>query len=247
MIGGAFSVVVSAGSFLYTSYVLCHLTYFLSSHNENHRTMLRVKTREDNLVLSTLWSLLVNSCLVSGFMVQHSLMASKFAKEIYAKLRIEHLERSLYNASTAAVLHLLLSGWTPIPWVTIWNIDTTYHNTLWLTFTAFHVLGWSVIYSGSLMMDISELAGLKQVYYKISARPDPMTMKSKELRRYFAHMRHPSFMGFLIILWIHPFMTIDRVLLSSILTIYMILAWSIDQDDYDYHADTIRWKWRQLS
>ncbi|XP_015585946.1 nurim homolog [Cephus cinctus] len=246
MISKSFSIAVCTSSFLYTFYILCNLMYFLSTHNENQKTLLQT-TKAENLNLSTTWALLMNACLLSSFMLQHSVMASNYAKEIYSKLDIQDLERSIYNASSAAVLHLLMRYWQSVPWVSIWDIDTAHNNTLWLVFSGFHVLGWFIVYSGCLMMDISELAGLKQVYYKISARPSPMAMKSLELQRYYAHMRHPSFSGFLIILWLHPFMTVDRFLLATIVTLYMVLMWSIDENDYNYHANVIRRKRLQLS
>ncbi|XP_017875090.1 nurim homolog isoform X3 [Ceratina calcarata] len=99
---------------------------------------------------------------------------------------------------------------------------------------------------GCLMMDLSELAGLKQVYYKFSSRPCPIVMKSRGLLRYYMHMRHPSLTGFLIIFWIHPYMTLDRLLLASILTIYMGLMWTIDKEDYDYHAHLVKLKQNEL-
>ena len=133
-------------------------------------------------------------------------MASDFVKQIYRYLKIEDIERSIYNAFSAAALHLITKTWLPTPDVLLWNIDTTENSKIWLAVTSIHILGWFVIYSGCLMMDISELVGLKQVYYKFHGWPCPLSMKSKELRRYYAHMRHPSFTGFLMILWIYPYM-----------------------------------------
>ena len=134
-------------------------------------------------------------------------MATDLVKSIYEKFYLQDIERSIYNAASAGALHYLINTWRPVPWISLWEVDTTQGNTLWLIFTAVHVVGWFIVYSGCLMMDISELAGLKQVYYKLSARPCPLSIKSRELQRYYAHMRHPSFTGFLMILWIHPFMT----------------------------------------
>lgn len=133
-------------------------------------------------------------------------MASDVVKNLYKQFQIQEVERSIYNASTAAVVHFLISNWRPTPWAAVWSVNTYFNTKLWLIFTAIHVLAWFIIYSGCVMMDISELMGLKQIYYKISGRPTPMSMKRKELQRLYSHMRHPSFTGFLIILWIHPFM-----------------------------------------
>ncbi|XP_033224161.1 nurim homolog [Belonocnema kinseyi] len=237
---------VWGSSFLYTFYVLCNFMYFLSNQYDNQKIASRPES-DDNLVLTMLWDFLIDTCLISAFILQHSVMASDFVKRIYSALKIEDLDRSVYNACSAAVLHLMVKTWVPVSLVTLWNINTTSYSKIWLLMTAIHVLGWVFIYSGCLMMDISELVGLKQVLYKISCRPCPMNMKSRELRRFYGHMRHPSFTGFLMILWIHPIMSIDRLLLAVILTVYMIGMWNIDEDDYRYHSYVIQRKKRELS
>ncbi|XP_017875089.1 nurim homolog isoform X2 [Ceratina calcarata] len=150
------------------------------------------------------------------------------------------------DMTLAMTLHLLISKWEFISSVTLWKVDTFSNDVSWYTFTTLHVLAWIIIYSGCLMMDLSELAGLKQVYYKFSSRPCPIVMKSRGLLRYYMHMRHPSLTGFLIIFWIHPYMTLDRLLLASILTIYMGLMWTIDKEDYDYHAHLVKLKQNEL-
>ncbi|XP_046141689.1 nurim homolog [Osmia bicornis bicornis] len=238
------SVVTCAACFLYTFYILCILSHFLSTHNEYEGK--RISLKKDENVDSVLCLLIVNMSLLSTFMLQHSLMASDFVKHLFCKFHMDYMERSVYNVTSAMALHLLINQWQIISSITLWNVNTSSNSIAWFIFTTLHVLAWSIIYSGCLMMDISELAGIKQVYYKFSSRPSPMAMKSKELLRYYSHMRHPSFIGFLIILWIYPYMTLDRLLLALVLTVYMMLMWTIDEEDYNYHATVVKRKQREL-
>ncbi|XP_076248632.1 nurim homolog [Calliopsis andreniformis] len=244
MITKYISVVTCVACFSYTFYILCNLAYFLSHHKVNQETI--NSSEKDENVDSTLWLLIVDMSLLSTFMLQHSLMATDFVKYLFCKLHMDYMERSIYNVISAITLHLLISQWQIIPSIALWKVNTSL-NSIWFTFTVLHVLAWSIIYSECLMMDISELTGLKQLYYKFSFRPNPMSLKSKELLRYYSHMRHPSFTGFLIILWIHPYMTLDRLLLALILTVYMAFMWTIDQEDCNYHASLVRRKERELS
>lgn len=235
--------------FLYTFYVLCNLFYFLSRHNGKIETTNLEGTTApgvDDAMSPVMQSLLMDISLLSVFMLQHSVMAKNSVNQIFRKLHIEYLDRSIYNIASAAVLHLLITNWEIVPEVSLWKISTSSNMSAWLLFTTIHVLAWAIIYCGCLMMDISDLAGLKQVYYKISGRPNPGAMKSRELLRYYAHLRHPSFTGFLMILWIHPFMTIDRLLMASVLTIYMILMWNVDKADYCYHLSLVKLKEREF-
>ncbi|XP_077276199.1 nurim homolog [Temnothorax americanus] len=243
MISNVLSVIVGASSFVYTCYVLCRLTYFLSTYgdNESLRTV-----SDENAAESILWSLLVDMLLIAIFVFQHSIMANDLVKQTFSRLRIEHLSRSIYDACSSASLHFLINKWQQTPAATMWKFETS-NETVWMLFSSLHVFGWTIIYSGCIMMDIAELCGLKQIWYKVSERNGPLDTKSRELRRYMRHMRHPSFAGFLAILWIYPIMSADRVLLGIVLTVYMTLLWTIDYEDYNYHNRHFRQKQIELS
>ncbi|KYQ47593.1 Nurim like protein, partial [Trachymyrmex zeteki] len=243
MISNILNVIVGASSFVYTCYILCRLTYFLSSHgdNKNLHTVL-----DDNADKSTLWSLLTDMLLITTFIFQHSIMTNELTKLTFYRLNIEYLSRSIYNACSSASLHFLINKWQQTPAVTIWKFETS-NMTAWMIFSSLHVFAWSIIYSGCIMMDIAELCGLKQIWYKVFKKNSPLDTKSRELCRYMRHMRHPSFTGFFTILWIYPVMSADRVLLGTILTMYMALLWTTDSEDYNYHIRYFRQKQIELS
>lgn len=56
-------------------------------------------------------------------------------------------------------------------------------------------------------MDITELLGIKQVYYSIKCWKPPMEYKSKHLNSWYQHMRHPGIISLTVILWITPVLT----------------------------------------
>lgn len=248
MISNALRLCISSGSFLYTFYVMCNFMIFLSSHCDNQKLaeLTESEDEEEDSVLLTIRSLMIDTCLISAFVMQHSLMASDFVKQIFCSLKIEDLERSIYNACSAGTLHLMIKFWIPVSSILLWNINTAQNSKLSFVITAFQIMGWIIVYSGCLMMDIGELVGIKQIIYKIKNYPSPMSTKSRELKRYYTHMRHPSFIGFSLILWIHPFMSLDRLLLALLLTVFMTMMWNIDQQDYHYHLESSERKKRNL-
>lgn len=83
----------------------------------------------------------------------------------------------------------------------LWNIDVESSKTLWWIFVTIHAVAWAIIYGGSIIMDLPELLGVKQVYYDINRLLPPMALKSRDLVRLYGHVRHPSFVGLTIILW----------------------------------------------
>lgn len=244
MILNVLSIIVCASSFVYTCYILCNLTYFLSSHSNKDENLHIVS--DNNAIQSVLWSLLIDMSLLTIFIFQHSIMANDRTKHIFFKLNIEYLSRSIYNACSSASLHFLINKWQQSPVLTVWKVKTS-NDIIWMLFSGLHIFFWCIIYSECIMMDIAELCGLKQVWYKVTGKNSPFDSKSKELRRYMRHMRHPSLIGFLAVLWIYPFMSMDRLLLAIILTIYMVLMWTIDSEDYNYHIRYFRRKQIELS
>ena len=61
-----------------------------------------------------------------------------------------------------SVLQCVMMYWQPIPRVKLWHIDTS-GTFIWSVFTIVHCFAWGVIYIGTLMMDIAEILGVKQV------------------------------------------------------------------------------------
>lgn len=95
----------------------------------------------------------------------------------------------------------LLEKWQSTPSFILWNVNVESSQILWWTFVSIHAFAWAVIYGGSLIMDLPELIGVKQVYYDVSNLLPPLDYKSTQLVRFYGHVRHPSFVGLSVILW----------------------------------------------
>ncbi|KAG8228562.1 hypothetical protein J437_LFUL008640 [Ladona fulva] len=172
--------------------------------------------------------LLRDGLLLSCFVIQHTLMARVNVQMILDKMGIGVLTRSIYViASCVTLQHVDVCLWS-IPsegWI---------GNVMWYSMYALHVMSWFMVYGGCLLVDVGELIGIKQVMYEIRGFPDPLRNKSEDLLRYYKHMRHPSFVGFCIILLAIPQMSLDRLLLAMKLILYMLFAWRTDARDISY-------------
>lgn len=78
---------------------------------------------------------------------------------------------------------------------------------------------------------------MPQVYYDITGLFTPLLYKSRNLGRLYGHIRHPSFLGLTIILWATNVMSLDRLLLSILWTLYMYVAWNTDAQDVAYQRN----------
>lgn len=117
----------------------------------------------------------------------------------------------------------------------MWEFDIQSTAIRYYTYFVVHSLAWTVTYTGSLLMDLPELLGIKQIVYHLQGLPHPCEYyKSEQLNTLYAHLRHPSFICLTVVLWGANCMTLDRFILATLWTLYMFLAWNPDYRDYEY-------------
>lgn len=86
-------------------------------------------------------------------------------------------------------------------WI-LWNISAPEYSSIWWIFTIIHSILWTIIAFGSLLMDLPEIFGVKQIYYDIQGLNEPFLYKAPRLSRLLSNIRHPSYVGFSLIFWI---------------------------------------------
>ncbi|KAJ9574784.1 hypothetical protein L9F63_008048 [Diploptera punctata] len=230
-------ILVSSCGFIFAFATAARLITFLSSIPSD----IYDKEEKEGSEGSTLWALTINMALLCSFMFQHSVMAKPLLKKAIYSSTFQVIERSIYIIVTSFVLQCVMKYWQPIVWIKLWHFDTS-GTLMWSAFTAVHCIAWAMIYVGVLMMDIAELLGVKQIYYNLRGLPDPLSLKSIELRRLYRHMRHPSFTAFCLLFWIFPVMSLDRLILAVLWTLYMMVAWNVDHFDYIYQSQQLKRK-----
>ena len=47
-------------------------------------------------------------------------------------------------------------------------------------------------------------------------------------------MRHPGLLCSLVVLWLYPIMSLDRYLLASVFTLFLLFGYRIQAGDYQY-------------
>jgi len=188
---------------------------------------------ESNNFLYPLW---MNGSLVLVFILQHSWLKTNQIKGYLNKLKINpSTARCIYVMFTSIALQIVMICWSPVRSYNLWKIEITENSVTSFIFSSSEFLAWVFIYGGSLLLDFPELVGVKQVYYNCINIHESSDLKSSELQRLYSHKRHPSFIGFLVVLWVTPVMSLDRILLASILSLYTLTAWDPTLEDKRYH------------
>lgn len=184
-------------------------------------------------LFSLLRPLAIDWLLICGFIVQHSFLLPVI-KWVLSRIGLATIERSVYVILTSISLQILVVYWKFCTSFIIWNVDITENRLLWWMYTLIHCFAWVQFFVQFVFMDPLELFGVKQVYYSLKGWNDPLIYKSNNLRRLYHYMRHQGLIVLSAVLLVYPIMSIDRILLSIMLTLYMIIAWNPDYSDCIY-------------
>jgi protein-S-isoprenylcysteine O-methyltransferase Ste14 len=124
--------------------------------------------------------------------------------------------RALYLLAAGVTLLLLVGRWHPVPSV-IWSVELPIGR---LGLHALFAAGWIVLLVSTLELDALEFAGLR-------ASETP-TLRVVGLHRV---VRHPTYVGWFLVLWAAPTMTAGRLFLAAALTVYVLVAVRYEERD----------------
>jgi protein-S-isoprenylcysteine O-methyltransferase Ste14 len=180
-----------------------------------------------------------NVLLFTIFALHHSVMARTGAKTWITRRVPPVLERSLY-VWIASVLFLAVCWlWQPLPGV-IWG---TSGPLSWLL-VAIQALGGVLILRAARIVGVWELAGVRQ--------PDHTRPVDFQASGPFAIVRHPIYLGWVLIVFATPLMTASRLLFATVSTAYLIAAipWEeaslVEAFGEKYRAYQRQMRWRLI-
>jgi protein-S-isoprenylcysteine O-methyltransferase Ste14 len=185
-------------------------------------------------------AVLVDVGLILLFGLQHSVMARPGFKRAWTRAVPKELERSLYVLIASVVLAFVMWQWRPIPTPVLWHATAAWSVAI----------GWSVMALGVLVLlwatfliDHFELLGLRQGW---------STLRGQELREpafvtpyLYKIVRHPQYLGWLLIFWGTPTMTAGHLLFATGMSAYILLALRFEERDLSEHIGEPYRRYRQ--
>lgn len=175
-------------------------------------------------------ALLIDAGLIALFGLQHSVMARPGFKRAWTRIVPKEAERSAYVLIASAVLACLLWQWRPIPAPVLWQSEAG-----WTAAIGWGVLGLgvAVLLWATFLIDHFELLGLRQGW---------ATLRGKELSApafvtpyLYKVVRHPQYLGWLLIFWGTPTMTAGHLLFAAGMSGYILVALRFEERDLVRH------------
>jgi len=170
-------------------------------------------------------AVIVDLVLMSIFAIQHSVMARQGFKRWWAQFVPPSVERTTFVLLASLALALMIWQWQPIPAI-VWQVADP---RLARAVTGLSFLGWLIVLSSTFLINHFELFGLHQVTNHLAGRPMPAPRFRMPL--FYAFVRHPIYLGFIIAFWAAPIMTVGHLLFAAVTTAYIFVGIALEEHD----------------
>lgn len=170
-------------------------------------------------------ALAINAALLGLFAVQHSVMARQWFKRAWTRIVPEPVERSTYVLFTSLALLLLFWKWQPIGGV-IWDVG---HGAGQIAVYALYATGWLIVLATTFLINHFDLFGLRQVWLHLRGRS--YTAIGFRTPGPYRYVRHPLYVGWLMVFWSAPVMTSAHLVFAIATTAYILLAIQFEERD----------------
>jgi protein-S-isoprenylcysteine O-methyltransferase Ste14 len=108
----------------------------------------------------------------------------------------------------------------------VWNVPQGLSRNLVI---GIYLFGWALLLYATALIDHFDLFGLKQVWRRLrGASYIPPQFHTPSLYRY---VRHPLYIGWLIIFWAAPRMTVAHLVFTLVTTAYILVAIQFEEHD----------------
>ena len=185
-------------------------------------------------------ALAIDLGLLAVFAVQHSGMARPAFKRWWTRIVPETVERSTYVLVSSLAMIALFAAWEPTGGV-VWRTPEGWAS---IAVIGVYLAGWALLIYATFLIDHFDLFGLKQVWLPFVGRP----YERPRFRTpgFYKLVRHPLYLGWLVIFWAAPVMTAAHLAFALATTVYVLFAILLEERDLarDFGADYAAYRHR---
>ena len=170
-------------------------------------------------------ALAINAGVLGLFAAQHSVMARQWFKQAWTRIVPTPVERSTYVLFSSLALILLFWKWQPMGGI-IWSIESAAGRAALYTLYA---AGWLTLLTATFLINHFDLFGLRQVWLHLRGLPyTPLKFGTPGLYRI---VRHPLYVGWVLVFWSAPVMTVAHLVFAVATTGYILIAIQLEERD----------------
>ena len=197
------------------------------------------KSIDSGMQMSFMNALAINAALLGLFAVQHSVMARQWFKRAWSRIVPTSVERSTYVLFSSLALLLLFWKWQPMGGV-VWDVKSGLGRA---ALYSLYAAGWAIVLAATFLINHFDLFGLRQVWLHLLARPyTQLEFRTPGLYRY---VRHPLYVGWLLVFWSAPKMTLAHLVFAVATTAYILIAIQFEERDLiRFHAEYAEYRRR---
>lgn len=168
-------------------------------------------------------ALLIDLGLLVAFALQHSGMARPTFMHWWTRIVLEWAERSTYVLLSSLAMIAMFVLWEPMGGV-IWSATGDAANAILLGLNA---VGWLVLLYATFLIDHFDLFGLAQSWGR-------WTGGARRIQQFhtpglYRYVRHPLYVGWLMIFWAAPVMTLAHLVFALGATAYILVAIQLEE------------------
>jgi protein-S-isoprenylcysteine O-methyltransferase Ste14 len=170
-------------------------------------------------------ALVINLALLSLFAIQHSGMARPAFKRWLTRILPKPVERSTYVIATNLCLIALFAFWQPMGGV-VWSLESEAARA---AVYGVYFAGWGVVLLATFLINHFDLFGLRQVWLHLRGREYTRLVLTEPFL--YRWVRHPLYVGWLMVFWAAPTMTIAHLFFAAVTTVYILVAIQLEERD----------------
>ena len=184
-------------------------------------------------------ALAINAALLGLFAVQHSGMARPAFKRWLCRFIPRPVERSTYVLASNLAMIALFALWQPFGG-SIWQVTSTGGQAAIYTLYA---LGWLTVLVSTFLIDHFDLFGLRQTFRAFLGKeytPPKFVMPLP-----YKFVRHPLYVGWLMVIWSTPSMTLPHLFFAVMVTGYIFVGIFLEERDLsNAHPEYVEYRRR---
>lgn len=158
------------------------------------------------------------------FALHHSIFARAPARASIARVVSPHLERAVYVWIASIAFLLLCAVWAPFG-APLWDLDGGARVALHLA----QVAGAGITLRAAAVLDALTLSGIRQLRAPLPASGIETSTAPLRHTGLYGLVRHPIYLGWLLIVWPAPTMTPAHLLFAGLSTIYLVIAVTFEE------------------